>query len=314
MKRRSSLLLVMALALTAIFAISGIASAANYRFVIVPKVVHPWFDLVHKGALEQARLLEQLTGDRIQIDYRAPSSADVVMQNNILEQAAATRASGIAIDPLDIDGNRAVIESVMRAGVPVIFFDAKAPDDLGVTSVGNDFAEQATIACERLVEILGGQGKVAIMHGVPTAPNHVERYEAHKACLAKYPGIQIVAEGIDNDDIETAQRQAAAIMAAHPDLDGFLAVNAAGPIGIGLAIKEAGKVGRVHHVGLDNLDQLFDLIEEGVVDSSSSTKPEMQGAWAVLALYMQAKGQPLPKWIDTGIAVITRDNLDQYRY
>lgn len=313
MKRRWSLLLVMVIAFGMLFAISGFASAANYRFVIIPKVVHPWFDLVHKGALAQAKLLEELTGDRIMIDYRAPSSADVILQNNILEQAAATRADGIAVDPLDTDGNRAVLESVIQAGVPVVIFDAKAPEGLGLTSIGNDFAEQATIACERLVEILGGQGKVAIMQGVPTAPNHIERYEAHKACLAKYPGIQIVAEGIDNDDIETAQRQAASIIAAHPDLDGFLAVNAAGPIGIGLAIKEAGKVGQIHHVGLDNLNQLLDLIEEGVVDSSASTKPEMQGAWTVLALYMQAKGQELPKTIDTGIAVITRDNVHEFR-
>jgi len=64
---------------------------------------------------------------------------------------------------------------------------------------------------------------------------------------------------------------------------------------------------------LDSLDQLLVLIKEGVVESSSSTKPYMQGAWAVIAMWMQALGQPTPKWIDTGIAIITQDNVDTYR-
>jgi ribose transport system substrate-binding protein len=307
----------LAFALLALLLIALVGPAAyakdSYRFVIVPKVVHPWFDKVHEGALQMAEFLSQQTGKEFIIDYRAPSVADVVMQNNIIEQAAATRPDGIAIDLLDGDGNRAVIESVMGLGIPVVIFDSEAPADLGLLSIGNDFAEQAAIAAERLVELLGGKGKVAIMQGVPTAPNHRIRYEAHKATLAKYPGIEIVAEGIDNDDIETAQQQAAAILAAHPDLDGFLSCNAAGPIGIGLAIREAGRAGRVLSVGMDDLDQLLVLIEEGVVDSSSSTKPYLQGQWTVLSMWLAREGMPLPKTIDTGIAIITRDNLDTYQ-
>ena len=38
----------------------------------------------------------------------------------------------------------------------------------------------------------------------------------------------------------------------------------------------------------------------------------MQGSWAVLAMWMQALDRPTPKWIDTGIAIITKDNVDTY--
>ena len=90
--------------------------------------------------------------------------------------AAATRPDGITIDLLDAAGNKAVVESVLALGIPVVGFDTQAPDDWGLTSVGNDFAEQAQIASERLVELLGGKGKVAIMRGFPTAINHHIRY------------------------------------------------------------------------------------------------------------------------------------------
>ena len=311
MKRIFGLVLIIILGLSIFSTVS--AAGREFRFVIIPKCVHPWFDQVVEGAKEQALLLEKQTGDKFIIDYRAPAQADVVLQNNILEQAAATKPDGITIDLLDAAGNRAVVESVLKLGIKVVGFDTKAPDDWGLTSVGNDFAEQAQIASERLVELLGGKGKVAIMRGFPTAINHHIRYLAHKATFEKYPDIELVAEGIDNDSIETAQQQAASIIAAHPDLGGFVSCDAAGPIGIGIAIKEAGKTGKVLSVGLDSLDQLLVLIKEGVVESSSSTKPYLQGAWAVLAMWMQALGQPTPKWIDTGIAIITQDNVDTYR-
>lgn len=310
-KRIFGLVLIIVLVLSVLSTVS--AAGREFRFVIIPKCVHPWFDLVVEGAKEQARFLEEQTGDKFIIDYRAPAQADVVLQNNILEQAAATKPDGITIDLLDAAGNRAVVESVLKLGIHVVAFDSRAPEDWGLASIGNDFAEQARIASERLVKLLGGKGKVAIMQGFPTAINHYERYLAHKETFAKYPGIELVAEGIDNDSIETAQQQAASIIAANPDLGGFVSCDAAGPIGIGIAIKEAGKTGKILSVGMDDLAQLLVLIKEGVVESSSSTKPYMQGSWAVLAMWMEALGRPTPKWIDTGIAIITQDNIDTYR-
>ncbi|PQA71451.1 substrate-binding domain-containing protein, partial [Brucella oryzae] len=81
------------------------------------------------------------------------------------------------------------------------------------------------------------------MMGVPTATNHAIRSEFHQKVFAENQKIKFVATGIYNDDIETAQKQAAAIMQANPNLKGWVASDAAGPSGIGPALKEAGKVG-----------------------------------------------------------------------
>jgi ribose transport system substrate-binding protein len=122
-----------------------------------------------------------------------------------------------------------------------------------------------------------------------------------------------VAKGIDNDEIETAQKQAAAIMQANPNLNGWVSCDAAGPIGVGIAIKEAGKVGKVLSVGLDDLPQMIDLIREGVADSSASTKPRTQGYWAVISMWQAKMGALMPKSIDTGIGVITKDMTTNYK-
>jgi ribose transport system substrate-binding protein len=294
---------------------AGMAQQAkqSYRFVMVPKVVHPWFDEVHHGATAAATLITKLTGAKVEIEYLAPQHADVVEQNNIIERSIATQPDGIVVDLLDAKGNRAVLEEAQEHKIPVTVFDSLPPEGMPLTAIGNDFCEQANIASERLVKLMGGQGEVAIMMGFPTAPNHAQRAECHEKTFAKYPGIKLVAKGIDNDDIATAQKQAESIMQAHPNLRGWVASDASGPVGIGQAIKEAGKVGKVLEVGLDDLPDMVQLIKDGVADSSSSTRPEMQGYWATLVMWQTALGVKTPKTIDTGIAVITKDNLTTFK-
>jgi ribose transport system substrate-binding protein len=285
--------------------------ARALRFVIVPKVAHPWFDEVNKGARGQAEILSRELGVEIVVDYMPPSICDVLAQNAILEEATRTRPNGIAVDPVDAVSHMTAISRVRDQDIPVVLFDSPSPDG-SITSVGNNFAQQGVIAAERLVMLIGYAGKVALMQGYPTAPNHKERYEAQMAVLKKYPDITVVDGGADNDDIETAHRQATAVLQSHPDLRGYLCCDASGPIGIAAAVKESGKTGKVKVVGMDGIRPILDAIKEGVIESSSATIPKMQGSMSVLMLWQASMGVQLPQAIDTGIDVITQENVDRY--
>lgn len=281
------------------------------RFVMIPKAVHPWFDKANNGAQAAAQLLSKATGRSITVEYRAPQTADVSTQNDIIERAIATHPDGLILDLLDEKGNRSTMQEAVDEKIPMTVFDSLPPEGMNITAVGADFCEQGTIAAERLAKLLNHKGEVAIMMGVPTAPNHALRARCELKVFAKYSDMRVVATGIDNDSIETAQKQASAIMQAHPDLGGWVACDAAGPVGIGQAIRESDKVGKVQEVGLDNLSDMLQLIKDGVVDSSASSRPEMQGYWAVIAAWQKALGQQTPKNIDTGIDIITKATLSK---
>lgn len=283
----------------------------NLDFVIIPKVAHPWFDEVHKGAIAQAELLKSQLGTDIKIHYIAPSVANVAQQRAVLGKAAAASPDGIAIDPVDALSNMHDIYQFKYRGIPFVLFDSPSPDP-GITSVGNDFTQQGVIAAKRLVALLGEAGKVAVMQGFPTAPNHKERYEAQIAVLKMHKHITIVDGGIDNDDIQTARRQAAAVLASNPDLRGYLCCDASGPIGIAEAITEADKIGQVKVVGMDGIKPILKAIKEGILESSSSTIPRMQGSMSILMLWQASLGIQTPQKIDTGIDVITQENVDSF--
>lgn len=285
--------------------------ARALRFAVVPKVAHPWFDEVNKGAQAQAEILSRELAVEIAVDYMPPLIVGVAEQNAMLEKAARSRPSGIAVDPVDAVGHMTAINRIRDQGIPMVLFDSPSPD-ASMTSIGNDFAQQGIIAAERLVRLLGGVGKVAVIQGYPTAPNHKERYEAQMAVLRKHPRIAVVDGGTDNDDIETARQQASAVLDAHPDLSGYLCCDASGPIGIATAIKKAGKVGKVKVVSMDGIKPILDAIKDGVIESSSATIPRMQGAMSILMLWQASLGVQLPQAIDTGIEVITQENVDRY--
>src|SRR4051812_44392601 len=108
MKKLATLLVCAAFALPVAASAQNAAGTAkkdSYRFVIVPKVVHPWFDKVNNGAQAAAAALKAQTGASIEIVYSAPQTADVVQQNQILDSALATHPDGLAVDLLDPSGN-----------------------------------------------------------------------------------------------------------------------------------------------------------------------------------------------------------------
>jgi ribose transport system substrate-binding protein len=63
---------------------------------------------------------------------------------------------------------------------------------------------------------------------------------------------------------------------------------------------------------MDGIRPILEAIRDGVIDSSSATKPRMQGSMAVLLLWQAALGMQLPRSIDTGIDLITQENVGHY--
>lgn len=285
--------------------------SAARRFVMVPKVAHPWYQEVLLGAQRQADAMAAELRRPIEVEYLAPDEATVSAQQQVLSAVVESRPAGVMIDLVESADHLPAIARAGELGVAVVVFDSPAPEP-GITGVGNNFAEQGEIAARRLVELLDGVGEVAVMQGVPDAPNHRQRYQAQLAVLAESPQITVVDGGADHDDIALAQREAAAVLLAHPELRGYLACDASGPIGIAEAVVAAGRAGQVTVVGMDSIRPIAAAVAEGVLESSVATIPQMQGAMAVLMLWQASLGLPVPRYVDTGIELVTADNAQDY--
>lgn len=96
------------------------------------------------------------------------------------------------------------------------------------------------------------------------------------------------------------------------DLRGYLACDASGPIGIARALVAADREGQVQVVGMDAIGPIAAAVANGVLESSVATIPRMQGAMAILMLWQASLGLPLPRFVDTGIDIVTADNVGNF--
>jgi len=69
---------------------AALAQAASQplRFVVIPKLSHPWFDTVRGGAQEAASMIQRQTGSAVLIDYRPPAKAEVALQEQARRQGS----------------------------------------------------------------------------------------------------------------------------------------------------------------------------------------------------------------------------------
>jgi ribose transport system substrate-binding protein len=289
------------------------AEKKKLRFVFIPKVVHPWYDTVITGAKEFAAFITKCGDQEIVIDYIAPPQADVVVHNNYIERAIATKPDGLAVAILDAATNAPLLKTAMQQGIYTIIYDSVPPEGMKITAVGCDYIEQGAQMAEELAKTMNFKGKVGILIGAPTAPNHQLRVEGVKQVFKKYPGMEIVAEGVDNDSIEEAQKAAAAIISGNPEITGMIGVNAAAPIGIGIAISEAGKKGIIKFVGEEDLPEMIKLLSEGVASATSVQRTKQIGWSSALCLWLGVNGRMVPDKINTGTFLVFPNEIESYK-
>jgi ribose transport system substrate-binding protein len=282
------------------------APGQRLRFMVIPKAIDlPVFNYAKIGAERQAKEF----GD-VDIIWSGPTSADQLKQKEILESAITQRVDGIAISTLNGDFLTGTINKAIDAGIPVITWDSDAPKSKRIAFYGVDDFAGGRVLGEEAVRLLGGKGKVAIITSLG-ATNLQRRLEGMKAALAKAPGIQIVEVfDIKEDTVRCAELIATGTN-RYPDLAAWLSTGG-WPVftrNASAAIDPA----RTKLLAFDTIQPALDLLREGRVEVLIGQKYFGWGSESVKLLYDIKHGKmPPARVIDSGLDVVTRDNLDAY--
>ncbi len=278
-----------------------------FKVIFIPKVVHPWYDVVAAGAQFAA---DELKGEgvSVEIEWDSPPKADVADQNRRIETDIGKHPDGLAVSCLDAATNVQLLNEAVKANVNLVTFDTYCADDFNFVGHKGDYQDGADLA-EFLAKAIGDSGKVGILSGSLTAANHVARVKGFKETIAKHPNIQVAFEQPDEDDLEKAVSLTENALQANPDIKGFFGSNASNPIGIARAVKNAGLAGKVSIVGMDDLPETLDFIKEGVITGVKAQRQWEIGYWAVKYLVAKAENHTIPHEHATGSQIITKETL-----
>ncbi len=285
---------------------NGTNGGTRLRFAVIPKTLDiPVFNYAKIGADRKAKEL-----GNVDILWNAPTSADQLKQKEILESYITQRVDGIAISSLNGDFLTETINRAVDSGIPVVTWDSDAPKSKRVAFYGVDDFASGRIMGEQTVRLLNGKGTVAIITSIG-ATNLQKRLDGLREVLAKSPGIKIVeVYDIKEDSVRSAELIATGTN-RYPDLGAWVSVggwpvftrNATAPI----------DPAKTKMISFDTVQPALDLLREGKVQVLLGQKYFGWGSEPVQILYDIKHGKnPASAIIDSGVDVVTKENVDQY--
>ena len=293
--------------------------AAIQRYVMISAVTgSPYWIDSKDGLRDKAKELG------VEANFIGPPTVDVNAQIDEVNRAIAQKVDGIIMVPM-ADSVTPAIDQAIAAGIPVVCADADAPSSKRYSFVGTGNYNAGFQGGEELAQLLGGRGEVALLT-IPGADNLSKRVKGYQDALAKYPAIKIVQIGNDHGSQTEAEKECRALIQVYPNLAGFGCVAAAGGQGAAVAVKQAGKVGKIKIVAMDRDEATLQFIQEGVIDASIAQRTYTMSYQALQMLYDLRNGRikfaddwrklqvnPLPPNVDTGSFVIVKKNVDYFR-
>lgn len=274
---------------------------------VIPKGVSNFFWQAVKAGAEAAG---QETG--VSIYWKGPSNeTDVTSQVNVVEDAITSRVSAILIAPSHRDALVPVVERAQGAGIPVTIFDSGIGTENYVSYVSTDNVQGGVMAAERMAAQLGGKGKVAVLGLKAGSVSTDERERGFQDTIKqKFPEIQLSAFQYGEADRAKSLDRATDILNAQADLVGFFSSNEPATVGIAQAVKQQGKIGKILIVGFDSSPNLLDDLRAGALDALIIQNPYRMGYDGVKTLVEKLQGKTPVRRIDTGVKLVTRENLE----
>lgn len=240
---------------------------------------------------------------------------DVNRQIQIVEQMAAQGVDAIVIAPADSKALVSACKRAMDAGIVVVNIDNKFDDDVladkevRIPFVGPDNRKGARMVGEYLAKHLDAGAQVALIGGVPSAFNAIQRKQGFEDAM-EAAGITIAASQAADWEMAKANNVVSALMSEHPGLDAILCANDSMALGAVAALKDAGKLEDVEVVGYDNISAVQDLVKEGTILATADQHADQLAVYGIeYALEMLGGGQA-PEDRETPVHLVTAETLN----
>ena len=288
------------------------------RYVFVASNVNlPYWQEAQAGLTDAAKQLgvkSELTG---------PEKFDPQEQLRAFQKVVESKPAGIMISVTRPELFQDAINAAIAQGIPVITVDSDAPNSKRIMFVGTDNFRAGGESAKRMADILKGQGQVVVIT-IPGQLNVDERLRGVNETLKKYTGIKIVQAIDDKGDPRVANDNIAALLKAKAKIDGIISLEASGGSGAAEALHRLDV--KIPIVGFDKDPETLDWIDRDGITATVTQKPYVMAYYALKFAddlhhnavhdfkdWRTAPAPPMPTFVDTGTAVLDKNNVKVFR-
>jgi len=300
--------LVGGLALAAWIAVPA-SAADSIKIGFITKFPVPFF-----ATMENAAKAYAAANPGVELVFgQGTSATDIEGQIALIESMVTKGVQGIAITPVDPTVAPA-LDKAISAGVKVVLMDNNIPDWNGRTALATtDNYAAGKIAGEYLKTVLKSGDTLGILEGVPGVPSLDDRVNGMLEGL-KGVDVKIVGKGGTDCTEEKGINVAQDILTANPGLKAIYAACGPPAAGAAKAIQNAGIAkDAIVLVGFDFCCGEEEALTAGVEDATVAQFPSKMAELGVDALVKAIRGEKVPTLIDSGAALVTKANMDQFK-
>ncbi len=292
-------------ALESLGAVSKPTKDLHFAYVTKTLINEFWQDVAAGVKSEAAKY-------NIKVDVQAAKDeSSMVEQLNLAQTVVSQKPDALLLSPQSDSNLVPVIKAARAANIPtVIIDDARTPG--ASTYIGTDQVKIGANAAIFLHDTYAKGGKVAQIEGAAGSPNARLRMQGFKDQLKTYPELQLVASQPGNWDRLTALNATSNILRQNPDLVGIYANNDGMALGVYEAVKNAGATDKVAVVGTDGIREAKKSISSGAMKATVAEFPVEEGQLGVTVALRLLACQPVPPWVVSPAAVLTKDNVAKY--
>jgi ribose transport system substrate-binding protein len=253
-------------------------------------------------------------GGKARLGMVAPErEINIDQQVSMIEDQIARAVAALVLAPAASAQVIPALEKAAQKGIPVIIIDTDVPWPKKVTYVGTNNYEGGKLAGGHVVKALPGPAEVGLITGIPGEETHEGRKRGFKEALAAAPHLQLVAEQAANSERAMAMNVMENLLTARPKLAAVFATSDQMALGALEAIQARRSGSSVKLVSFDAGQEVLKLIREGKVDAVVAQRPFQMGKRGVEAALRAIAKQSVEPIIDTGTALITKQNVDTFQ-
>ena len=266
---------------------------------------NPFFEAERIGAAKAAARLNAKV-----IQY-VPTQADSIPeQMSQIDDVIVKKPDAIAFVPVDYKAMTSGVVRMNAANIPVVNFTDRSSGGSFVSFIGASDYDIAKATALRLMNEIGGKGKVIIIEGVRGAVTANDRLHGFEDAVKAFPNVRIGASQPGNYQRLQGMQVTENLLQAHPDVVGIMAANDAMAIGALDAMEEAGVKAKV--VGINATKEAVDAIKAGRMLASGDYNGFLQGCLAMEAAVRHLRGQPVVKEFIMKPVVVDLTNYQPY--
>lgn len=314
MKKSSLFLFTILLVVGAIGCASTGTKTNKYTIAVIPKgTTHPYWKTVNAGAIKAAGDYKA-QGIDVELIWKGPlREDDREQQIQVVEGFISQGVTGIVLAPLDSKALIRPVEEAKRAGIPTVVMDSGLESDQITSFAATDNKKGGMLAANRLGELLGGKGKVIVLRYLEGSASTTDRETGFlEEIKQKFPNIELVSTdqyaGATRDSAKRASENL--LQRFGNDVNGVFASNESASTGMLLALQDIGKAGKITFVGFDATPQFVEAMKNNQMQGFVLQNPFAIGELGVRAMIDSLQGKPVEKRIDTGVMMVTPENIN----